>query len=89
MPDNSPAELLPTHNRAMGRGRVLGAVVLGACGGWRSDGWGQGRLDGVPRMREPKSRGGGVVVVGTRAHPHWDHVAEQLDSPFTSQPGND
>lgn len=38
-------------------------------------------LNGVPRMRELKSGG-----VGTRAHPHWDRVAEQLDFSFT--PGN-
>lgn len=41
-----------------------GAVGCGPC------------LYGVPRMCEP---GLGGRVVGTRAHPHWDHVAEQLD----------
>lgn len=55
--------------------------VGGVEGGWMGAG-------AVGWCSQPKSRGGGVVVVGTRAHPHWDHVAEQLDSPFTSQPGN-
>lgn len=52
-------------------------------GGGRLDGGGAvGRgscLNGVPRLREPKSGRGVVGVMGTRAHPHWDHIAEQLD----------
>lgn len=55
-------------------------------GGGRMDG-GRGGWMVFPEC-ESRNLGGGGVVVGTRAHPHWDHVAEQLDSPFTSQPGN-
>lgn len=46
-----------------------GAVGCGPC------------MNGVPRPREPKSGrvGVGGVMMGTRAHPHWDHIAEQLD----------
>lgn len=44
-----------------------GAVGCGPC------------LNGVPRPCEPKSGRGGGGVLGTRAHPRWDHIAEQLD----------
>lgn len=46
-----------------------GAVGCGPC------------MNGVPRPREPKSGrvGVGGVMMGTRAHPHWDRIAEQLD----------
>lgn len=71
-PDNGPVELQPTHTMEWwDEAEVWGARGL------EREGW------LVPSSITWRSQSGGAGiwgrVVGTRAHPDWDHVAKQLD----------